>query len=194
MRKKRLRDIPKGKRWEHFLIYYGKQLFLGLICAGMVLYALYLAFWKPAADFSVLILSDSFDLSCEMALRECFSGQAELDRNGDGTVRVLLNYFSVDPQTGEIPAEERMALMTILSAGDTDLFLANVSAAVWLRDNALIADWGDAGRTGIPVADIALFQGPAFDAIRDLSVYVACPRAQTQQWQEKTEALMDALR
>lgn len=193
MRKTGLRDIPKGKRLEHFLIYYGKSVLLWLFCGGLVLYTVYLAIGKPSADFSILILSDSFDLSCETALRERFADQPGLDRNQDGTVRVLLNYFQTDPVSGELPVDDRMALMTILSAGDTDFFLADRSAASWLRENDLIADWDDSGSSGFPVEDMKLFRDRAFDSIRNLTLYVASPKERTQQWQEETAALLQAL-
>lgn len=202
LRKKRIQDVPKGKRWEFFLTYYSRPLLLGLLCGGLVAYTLYLAIWKPPADFSILILSDSFDLSCESAMRECFSREEALDLNGDGTVRVLLNFFQFDPVSGDFRSEDKMALMTILSAGDTDLFLANESAAQWLNENGLIAGnefaeligCGDDFTSGIAVADIPLFRDPAFQVIQPLTLYFANPRQATQQLGEKTAALFGALR
>ena len=90
MKKTRLRDVPKGKRWGHFWQYYGLHVFLGILLGSFALYTFYIIALKPRTDVSVLMLSDRFELSCETAMREKMDEQSALDINGDGEADAIM--------------------------------------------------------------------------------------------------------
>lgn len=170
MKKTTMGDVPKGKRWSHFWFYYEKAFFLSIFLGGMLLYTLYLALVKPEADLSVMILSDQFSFQCEAALRETFNQWEQLDTNGDGNVRINLDYISFDTEPQELSLEQRMELMTILSSGNTNLFLANKDAMAWLASQGLLATQADGTPISIAVSHIPFFQNDDYTAIRDLTI------------------------
>ena len=199
MKKTRLRDVPKGKRWSHFWHYYGLSVFLGVFLGGMVLYTLYLAILKPPADLAIMILSDRFDLSCETAIREELGSLDCLDVNGDGTVRLSLNYVPFDTPGDELPLEDRMELMTILSAGNIYVFLANEDGSQWLSEQGLLGTWGDFNGTedsepfAVPVKELPIFQGEGFAVLQHLTLYIACPPEDGTNYQAQMAALRQLL-
>lgn len=134
------------------------------------MYTLYLALVKPEADLSVMILSDQFSFQCEVALRETFNQREQLDTNGDGNVRINLDYISFDTEPQELSLEQRMELMTILSSGNTNLFLANKDAMAWLASQGLLATQADGTPISIAVSQIPFFQNDDYTAIRDLTI------------------------
>lgn len=199
MKKTKLKEVPRGKRWSHFWHYYGLRVFLGAVIGFMLLYTLYLAVLKPKTDISIMMLSDRFDLSCETAMREELNSLPVLDINGDGTVRVSLNYVPFDSTGEALPLEDKMELMTILSAGDIYFFLANGDGYQWLSQQQLLGTWGDLTGSedsrifSVPVSELPFFQGDAFAVLESLTLYIACPPQEAQPYQAQMAALRQLL-
>lgn len=199
MKKTRLRDVPRGKRWSHFWHYYGLHVFLILFFGSLALYTFYLAVLKPRTDLSILMLSDRFELSCETAMREELNGQPLLDINGDGTVRASLSYVQFGGGEDDLQMDTRMELLTLLSAGNIYIFLANEDAYVWLSQQKLLGTWGDLrGDTddkvfSVPVSELPLFQGEEFEVLQHLSMYIACPPEERDSYDAQMAALHQLL-
>ena len=198
MKKTRLRDVPKGKRWSHFWQYYGLHVFLGILLGSFALYTFYIIVLKPKTDISVLMLSDRFELSCETAMRQELNGQLVLDVNGDGVVQAMLSYVQFGGEA-DLPLNTRMELLTLLSAGDIYIFLANFEASQWLIEQNLLGTWGDLlGSTderilSIPVSELSFFQGGEFEMIHHLTMHVACPPVDRELYDAQMTALYQLL-
>ena len=198
MKKTRLRDVPKGKRWGHFWQYYGLHVFLGILLGSFALYTFYIIALKPRTDVSVLMLSDRFELSCETAMREKMDEQSALDINGDGVVQVMLSYVQFDGEE-KLALDTRMELLTLLSAGDIYIFLANSEATQWLQEQELLGTRGDfQGSTddrilSVPVSELPIFQGEEFDVIQHLTMHIACPPGDRELYDAQMTALYQLL-
>ena len=198
MKKTRLRDVPKGKRWGHFWQYYGLHVFLGILLGSFVLYTFYIVVLKPKTDVSVLMLSDRFELSCETAMRQELNGQSVLDVNGDGIVQAMLSYVQFESEE-ELTLDTRMELLTLLSAGDIYIFLANSEASQWLLEQDLLGTWGDL--TGnlderllsVPISELPIFQGEDFEVLQHLTVHIACPPEDRELYDTQMAALYQLL-
>ena len=190
--------MPKGKRWGHFWHYYGLQVFLGIFLGSFALYTFYIVALKPKSDFSLLLLTDRFELSCETAMRREMNEQPTLDVNGDGTVRAVLSYVQFSSEE-ELPLDTKMELLTLLSAGDIYMFLANTEATRWLSEQELLGTWADLtgsddGRIlSVPVSELPIFQGMDFDVIQNLTMHIACPPEDREVYDVQMAALYQLL-
>ena len=199
MKKTRLKNVPKGKRWGHFWHYYGLHVFLGVFLGSFALYTFYIAVLKPKADLCVLMLSDQFELSCETAMRQELREQSVLDVNGDGTVRAVLSYVQFEGREEDVPLDTKMELLTLLSAGDIYMFLANEDAYDWLSRQDLLGTWGDLTGSvdeeifAVPVSELPIFQGGEFEVLQHLSLYIVRPPEDTKVYDAQMAALHQLL-
>lgn len=201
MKKTRLRDVPKGARWEHFWTYYGLRSIILVLAAALVVYTLYVAVFKPKTDFSIMIFSDQFTFDCETTMREEISSMPQWDINGDGLSRCSLNFVEFDTDQDSLSLVTRMEMLTVLSASKTHIFLANDNAAQWLLAQKLVGTFSDLTNGANPsnevfavsVADLPFFQAQACAPIQGLTLYISKPPEETGDYRAQMEILLELI-
>lgn len=202
--KYRLRDVPKGKRLQHFFTYYKLQLFYAIAFATLIGYVLY-AFLKPDPDIQVIWMSGKYTMECEQELR----GNCEAldwDTNGDGTVAMILTYVDFDAPYDEVSYELKAEVTTYIAALDYSFFLVNDYAYEWMEECELLGTYGESGldRWGeadalvrIPVSQITFLQGQYLEPLQDLYLVISAPpegsQSRTQEYEKQMAALCKAL-
>lgn len=183
MKKFRMRDVPKGKRWNYFWSYYAFHVFWAVIFSVFTGYTVYLLCFKPHTDVSLMWLSDRYDLVCEGLLNKEMQREFP-DINGDGTVKVTLSHILFDREYEKLPQETKAELSILLSVGDTYILFASDTAAEWLREMNLLGTWGDfGGCEGKPDKDIFLvkisqvefFRKDGYNALKEANLCIVRP-------------------
>lgn len=202
--KYRLRDVPKGKRLQHFFTYYKLHLFYAIAFATLIGYVLY-AFLKPDPDIQVIWMSGKYTMECEQELRSNCEA-LDWDTNGDGTVAMILTYVDFDAPYDEISYELKTEVTTYIAALDYSFFLVNDYAYEWMVECELLGTYGESGleRWGetdalvrIPVSQIAFLQGEYSEPLQDLYLVISAPpkgsKSRTQEYEKQMAALCKAL-
>ena len=194
----RLRDIPKGRRLEHFLQYYKLRTFFCLAAAVMVGYALY-GIFKPYPDLQVMWLSDRYSLECEFRLRETLEGLG-WDPDGDGQGGVMLTYIDFDREYQALSYEKKTELTVLVAGQEYSFFLVNSLAKDWMAENELLATWEEAGFSGpgakkplaIPLSRLEAFSHPALELMAHDFLCLTPPPFEEDkgpEYQRQTQAL-----
>lgn len=195
MNRYRLRDVAKGQRWSHFWTYYGFTVVAAAVILALAGYTGYLIFGKPAVDVQIVILSDQFDLREEEAIRSQWES-LPLDINGDGVTRIVLSYIHFDKPYEELAADTRQELLTMLSVGDTMVFLANEPGGRWLEELSLVAVCSQGDEEG-EVFRLAVAQVPMlgdFRSMDGLTLYLAASGKDPSAYQVGRDALLQILK
>lgn len=201
MKKTRLRDVPKGARWEHFWTYYGLRSILLVLLAALILYTLYVAVFKPKTDFSIMIFSDQFSFACETAMRGEIGSTPRWDLNGDGRSRVSLSFVEFAADQDSLSLETRMEMLTVLSAGKIHIFLANDHAADWLASQKMLGTVSDLTNGeissdeifAVPVADLPFFRSQDCLPIQSLTLLISCPPDEPGDYRAQMEILSELI-
>ncbi len=199
--KYRLKDVPKGKRLQHFFAYYKLHLFYAIAFAILIGYTLY-AFWKPDPDIQVIWMSDKYTMECEQELRSNCEA-LDWDTNGDGTVAMILTYVDFNAPYEEVGYDLKTEVTTYIAALDYSFFLVNDYAYEWMEECDLLGTYGETGLehwgaeeelVRIPVSQIDFLQGPASEPLQGLYLCVSAPPEQSETRAREYEKQMTALR
>lgn len=188
MKRYKFSDVPNDKKLSHFVTYYKLETYLAVFAVVVVGYLLYLALWAPKTDVSVLWVSGTYSLEADGIVNERL-GDLDWDRNGDGKVTVLVQHAEFADSFENTDAESQIALMTILSAGDTDILFVSEAALEW---GAGMGIWGTCGDFGglqgkedtelfsVECASLPIFRDSGIDAYEQMYVVIAKPREEPE--------------
>ncbi len=199
--KYRLRDVPKGKKLEHFFTYYKPHLFYAIVFSLLIGYTVY-GLLKPKPDLQVMWLSGAYTMECEQELRENCAA-LEWDTNGDGVVTVTVTQVDFGKSYEEMSYAVKSELVALIAAQDYSFFLVNDNAMAWMRENEILGTYGDAGLTDfggeeeylcIPVEKLGFLRGKHDEPLEGLYLCVTPTPEQDQDRQEAYKRQMEALR
>lgn len=188
MKRFRFCDVPKHQKLSHFFTYYSLQAFAVIFAAVVVLYLLYLAVLAPKTDVSVIWISNTYSLEADGNVAAQFE-QLDWDDNGDGKSVVMVQHAEFGESFAETDADSQIALMTILSAGDTDILLVSEAALEWGIAMEILGTNGDFGsRTGMPdheifavnCAALPFFADSGIDAYETMYLTIRKPREEPE--------------
>ena len=184
MKRYRFSDVPNNKKLSHFMTYYKLETYLAVFAVVVVGYLLYLALWAPKTDVSVLWISNTYSLEADGIMTERFSG-LDWDCNGDGKVAVMLQHAEFGDSFETTDVDSQIALMTILSAGDTDILLVSEAALEWgitmdiwgsCSDFGGLKDKADHEVFAVACSSLPFFRDSGIDAYEAMYVVIAQPR------------------
>lgn len=188
MKRYRFSDVPNHKKLSHFMTYYKLETYLAVFAVVVVGYLLYLALWAPKTDVSVLWISNTYSLEADGIVTERF-GALDWDCNGDGKVAVMLQHAEFGDSFETTDVDSQIALMTILSAGDTDILLVSEAALEW---GITMDIWGSCGDFGglkdkadhevfaVACSSLPFFRDSGIDAYEAMYVVIAQPREEPE--------------
>lgn len=188
MKRYRFSDVPNHKKLSHFMTYYKLETYLAVFAVVVVGYLLYLALWAPKTDVSVLWISNTYSLEADGIVTERF-GALDWDCNGDGKVAVMLQHAEFGDSFETTDVDSQIALMTILSAGDTDILLVSEAALEW---GITMDIWGSCGDFGglkdkadhevfaVDCSSLPFFRDSGIDAYEAMYVVIAQPREEPE--------------
>ena len=130
MKRYRFSDVPNKQKLSHFFTYYSLQAFFAVFAVVVVSYLFYLAVLAPKTDASILWISNTYSLEADASVAAQFE-KLDWDNNGDGKSVVMLQHAEFGESFEETDTDSQIALMTILSAGDTDILLVSEAALEW---------------------------------------------------------------
>lgn len=184
MKRYRFSDVPNSKKLSHFVTYYKLETFLVVFAAIVVGYLLYLALWAPKTDVSVLWISNTYSLESDGIVTERFSS-LDWDCNGDGKTAVMVQHAEFADSFENTDVDSQIALMTILSAGDTDILLVSKTALEWGITMDIWGTYGDFGGLqdkaddeifAVDCSSLPFFRDSGIDAYEKMYVVIAKPR------------------
>ena len=188
MKRYRFRDVPKHQKLSHFFTYYSLQTFAVIFTVVVASYLFYLAVLAPKTDVSVIWISNTYSLEADGKVAAQFE-QLGWDNNGDGKSVVMVQHAEFGESFEETDADSQIALMTILSAGDTDILLVSEAALEWGITMEILGTNGDfGGRPGmaddevfvIDCASLPFFAGSGIDAYETMYLTITKPREEPE--------------
>ena len=158
MERYKFRDVPKGKRLSHFFTYYSWHLYAVVFTVVVAGYLLYLTFLAPKTDASILWVSSTYSLETDGILSQRCR-ELGWDNNADGKSTVTLQHAEFGESFETTSADSQIALMTILSAGETDILFVSEAAFDWGCRMDIFGTYADMGGWNGAAAD-AVFAIP----------------------------------
>ena len=187
MKRYRFSDVPNKQKLSHFFTYYSLQAFFAVFAVVVVSYLFYLAVLAPKTDASILWISNTYSLEADASVAAQFE-KLDWDNNGDGKSVVMLQHAEFGESFEETDADSQIALMTILSAGDTDILLVSEAALEWGIAMGIFGTNGELkgyANTDKPVfaadcAQLPFFAGTGIDAYEKMYLVIAQPREEPE--------------
>lgn len=188
MKRYRFSDVPNSQKLSHFLTYYAWQTAAAIFAVIVAGYLFYLAVLAPETDVSVLWISNTYSLEADGVVAERFR-MLDWDNNGDGKNTVLLQHAEFGESFEETDVDSQIALMTILSAGDTDILLVSEAALEWGINMEIYGTAGDMGGFknlhteeifAVDCAQLPFFAESGIDAYEKMYVVIAKPREEPE--------------
>lgn len=187
MKRYRFSDVPNKQKLSHFFTYYSLQAFFAVFAVVVVSYLFYLAVLAPKTDASILWISNTYSLEADASVAAQFE-KLDWDNNGDGKSVVMLQHAEFGESFEETDADSQIALMTILSAGDTDILLVSEAALEWGIAMGIFGINGELkgyANTDKPVfaadcAQLPFFAGTGIDAYEKMYLVIAQPREEPE--------------
>lgn len=143
----RLRDVPRGRRLEHFLAYYKWKMLLFVIFGTSAAYIAY-GMLQPYPEIRVLWLSETYSLQAEFDIRDWMEG-LDWDLNNDNKITHTLTYIDFDRPYGELSYDTKSEITILVAGQEYSFFLVNGMAMEWMEDNGILGTWGDIGIAGV---------------------------------------------
>lgn len=153
MKHYRLKDVPKKKWPGYILTYYWPHITAAVLGISLIIWLSYMFFFHKRPDLSVLWLASDYDILSDTVIRERMQ-ELPWDINGDGKVSIGMQYVDFEENSTD-DMQLSMQLLTLLSAGEFNVFLADETGLSWLRDNGLLGTRDDLGQpAGAAGADL----------------------------------------
>ena len=182
----KIKDVPKGQRLSYYLTYYKGHTVAAVVTAALVIWLIYMFFFHPHADMSILWVGHNYDAMTDTIFREDLNN-LPCDLNEDGKVNVALQYIQFPEDIGDLAADTRMTIIGLLSSQTFNVYLVNEAVLQWFSEGLeVLGTWSDyAGyevENGdeifyVPCSELAFFQNSGLEDLNDL--YVAIGAAPT---------------
>ena len=187
MKRYRFSDVPNKQKLSHFFTYYALHTFAVIFTVVVVSYLFYLAVLAPKTDVSMLWISNTYSLEADAKVSDRFE-KLDWDSNGDGNSVVMVQHAEFGESFEETDTDSQIALMTILSAGDTDILLVSEAALEWGIAMGIFGTNGELkgyANTDKPVfaadcAQLPFFAGTGIDAYEKMYLVIAQPREEPE--------------
>lgn len=187
MKRYRFSDVPNKQKLSHFFTYYALHTFAVIFTVVVVSYLFYLAVLAPKTDVSMLWISNTYSLEADAKVSDRFE-KLDWDSNGDGKSVVMVQHAEFGESFEETDTDSQIALMTILSAGDTDILLVSEAALEWGllmeifgTNEDLYGDGiGDGSVFCVDCTLLPFFEGTGIDAYEKMYLVIARPREEPE--------------
>lgn len=196
----RLRDVPKGKRLQHFFHYYKLHVFFA-ICAVLAVGIILSAALKPPRDVEVLWLYDSFSARLETEVYRNIHS-LEWDSSGDGKSTPSFNQLEFDTEYLDLSNDTKSIILTLLSSETYSFLLVSSYAYDWMEETDQLGTWESLGVTGemagekvkIPASDVKFLATTYADEFQETYLVIEKDPVSDEEAHQKYLTHMEILR